>query len=232
VKQATSRSEEDRPAGAGRIPRCYVAIGDSFTAGHDGEGDGGAPPVGSWSDELAEWLRRANPSLDYHNLGVVRARSDAVGREQLERALELKPDLVSVICGANDVLLSVRPDVEAFEACFAGLLRRLRGELPDATIITATYPDPGKFADLGPRTRKRVVEGIARVNDAIRAEADEHDVLCLALSEHPGVADPTNVGKDGFHPSPIGHRRAAAAVLEALSRLQRGDDAAPEKECA
>ena len=30
---------------------------------------------------------------------------------QVEPALALEPDLISVICGANDVLLSTRPDV-------------------------------------------------------------------------------------------------------------------------
>jgi len=62
-----------------------------------------------------------------------------------------------------------------------------------------------------------VVEGIARANVAIRS-AETHGALCLELSEHPGVADRANVGKDGFHPSAVGHRRAAAAVLDALSQ--------------
>lgn len=198
----------------------YVALGDSFSAGTGGD-------YVPWPELTARGLRARGASVELHNFARIGATCAEVVEKQLEPALELGPELVTVICGANDVLLSVKPDVDAFEQCFQSLLGRLRGELPEATLITATYPDPGKFADLGPRTRKRVVEGIDRVNDAIRAEAETNDVICLALSEHPGVTDPTNVGKDGFHPSPVGHRRAAAAVLEALEHREER-----AKECA
>jgi lysophospholipase L1-like esterase len=202
----------------------YVAIGDSFSAGTDSDRV-------AWPELTARALRERGDSVELHNFAKVGATCAAVVEEQLDRTLELKPDIVTVICGANDVLLSVRPDVEAFAECFKGLLERLRGELPDATLITATYPDPGRFADLGPRTRKRVVEGIEQVNAAIRDAAEANGVLCLALSEHPGVADPTNVGKDGFHPSPVGHRRASQAVLQAIVE-QEPDASEKERECA
>ena len=218
MKQATSRSEEDRPAGAGRIPRCYVAIGDSFTAGHDREGDGGAPPVGSWSDELAEWLRRANPSLDYHNLGVVRARSDAVAREQLERALELKPDLVSVICGANDVLLSPRPDIDAYADTLSGMFTRLRTELPDPLLVTATTPDFSQNLGLRERSRERVADGIRRLNEVTRRIAESHGVVCIDFAEHPEAGMRERFAADGYHPSPDSSRRAGTAAAYVLER--------------
>jgi len=203
----------------------YVALGDSFSAGTGGD-------YLPWPELTAQGLIPRGESVELHNFAVVGATCAEVVENQLQPALDLNPELVTVICGANDVLLSVRPDVTAFEECFASLLSRLRGGLPEATLITATYPDPGKFADLGPRTRKRVVDGMARVNDAIRAEAEAHGFLCLALSEHPGVADPSNVGKDGFHPSEEGHDRAATAVLDALDLNGQGDQRAEKKECA
>lgn len=211
-------------AGAPSVDR-YVALGDSFSAGTGGD-------YVPWPELTTRGLRARGTPVELHNFASIGATCAEVVESQLEPALELAPRLVTVICGANDVLLSVRPELEAFEASFASLLGRLRAELPEAILITATYPDPGKFADLGPRTRKRVVDGITRVNEAIRKEAEAHEVTCLALSEHPGVADPTNVGKDGFHPSPIGHRRAAAEVLEALASHHRNGGHAGERECA
>jgi lysophospholipase L1-like esterase len=200
----------------------YAALGDSFSAGTSED-------YVPWPELTTRGLRERGEDVELHNFAVVGATCAEVVGDQLEPALELQPGLVTVICGANDVLLSVKPDIEAFEECFATLLERLRGGLPDATLITATYPDPGRFADLGPRTRKRVVEGIDRVNEAIRKEAETHDVLCLAFAEHPGVSDPSNVGKDGFHPSPVGHHRAAKAVLEALAHQEQRAEA---RECA
>ena len=52
----------------------------------------------------------------YVNLAAVGATSEQVEREQLERALELQPDVVTIVCGANDVLFSTRPDPEAYAA--------------------------------------------------------------------------------------------------------------------
>ena len=198
----------------------YVALGDSFSAGTSGDH---LP----WPELTARGLAARGDPVELHNFAVVGATCAEVVADQLEPALELRPDLVSLVCGANDVLLSVRPDTDGFERCFDSLLGRLHDELPDAMLITATYPDPGKFADLRPRTRKRVVEGMAGVNVAIRAAAARYGAVCLELSEHPGVADPTNVGKDGFHPSKVGHDRAAEEVLDAIAH-HRG----LQKECA
>ena len=192
-------------------PDRYVALGDSFSAGLS---DGSVP----WPELTACGLQERGEAIELHNLARVNATTAEVSEHQLEPALALRPGLVSLVCGANDVLLAVRPDPDAFEVAFEALLARLRAELPEATLVTATYPDPGKFADLGPRTRDRVVEGIARANVAIRSAAETHDAICLELSEHPGVADRANVGKDGFHPSAVGHQRAAAVVLEALAQ--------------
>src|SRR5918996_1069490 len=110
---ATSRSEP-------RAVRRYVAMGDSFTARAEGD-----DRSGRWPDELAARLRAASPGLDYRNLAVAGARSDAVARDQLTPALRLGPDVITLVCGANDVLLSVRPDVERYAATFAAMLARL-----------------------------------------------------------------------------------------------------------
>ena len=192
-----------------RAPERYAALGDSFSAGtEDGE---------PWPELVARDLNERGEPVELHNLASIGATTKQVLEEQLEPALELKPALVSLVCGANDVLLTSQPDVEATAENLAKLLDRIRSELPEATIITATYPDPGHFAGLRPRTRKRVIEGIDQVNKAIRAAAERSDALVMEFSEHPGVGDRSNVSHDDFHPSAQGHRRAAAAVLEALA---------------
>ena len=98
-----------------RTVSAYVALGDSFTAGR-GSADGER-----WADQLAARLRRDSPELDYRNLAVDGATSAEV-LEQLPAALALEPDLVTVICGANDVLLTSRPDVDGYEDRFGQIL--------------------------------------------------------------------------------------------------------------
>src|SRR5215213_11815662 len=141
----------------------YVALGDSFTTGLE-------PGQPRWPDELARELGGR-----YVNLAAVGATSEEVEREQLERALELQPDVVTIVCGANDVLFSTRPDPEAYAARLTRMFARLRRELPNVEVVTATYPDIARFLDLRPRTRARVEDGLRRFNAAVRSVARRHD---------------------------------------------------------
>jgi lysophospholipase L1-like esterase len=205
--QATSRFE--RPGGEPPIIECYVAIGDSFTAGVE-EG------AGSWADALAESLRVVNPDVEYHNLAVAGAPSDVVAEGQLETALDLRPDFATVICGANDVLLSVRPDIGRYAATLSLMLGRFATVLPHTAVITATIPDLSRHMPLRPRTRERVTRGMRQLNEATRSVARRHGVVCLEFADHPAAVDRDNFAGDGFHPSPEGNRRAAGALLRAL----------------
>jgi lysophospholipase L1-like esterase len=187
----------------------YVAMGDSFTAGLE-------PGQTRWADELAREL-----GARYVNLASVGATSELVELEQLERALELEPDVVTLVCGANDVLFDTRPDPEAYAARLSRMFTRLRRELPKAQIVTATYPDISRFLKLRPRTRARVVEGMERFNSAIRSVARRHDIVLMESFDHPAATARETYAADGFHPSPEGHRAAAREFLRAVRKRLR-----------
>ena len=187
----------------------YVAMGDSFTSGLE-------PGQTRWADELAREL-----GAHYVNLASVGATSELVELEQLERALELEPDVVTLVCGANDVLFDTRPDPEAYAARLSRMFTRLRRELPNAQIVTATYPDISRFLKLRPRTRARVVDGMDRFNAAIRSVARRHDVVLMESFDHPAATARETYAADGFHPSPEGHRAAAREFLRALRKRLR-----------
>ena len=190
----------------------YVALGDSFTAGVVT----GEP---RWPDEVA---RALGPDTRYENLAWVGATSADVEHRQLERALELDPDVVTLVCGANDVLESVRPDAADYERRLSRMFARLRADAPRAEVLTATYPDISRFLDLRPRSRARVERGMDRFNDVCRSVARRYGVALLDGSDHPAAEDRATFADDGFHPSPEGHRRAAAAFVRALrARLRR-----------
>ena len=194
--QATSRSEFRR----------YVAVGDSFTAGYPGL-------EGRWPDELAA----AVGPVEYHNLGVAGATTAEVADGQLERCLELKPDLVTVVCGVNDVLLSVRPDIAAHAAALERIFSTLRERLPAAVIVTVTTPPIAEHIGLRPRSRYRVEKGVRMLNEVTRTLAERYAVLCLEWGEHPLARRRENFAPDGFHPSLTGIRRAARACAQALA---------------
>lgn len=201
---AAARRERDE-----RELFCYVALGDSFTAGKD------CAPEERWTDRLASSLRAVHSPLGYYNLAVEGATSADV-LAQVGTALQLEPDLTTVICGANDVLTSVRPDIDGYAARLAAMLDRLRAGLPRVAILTATSPEHWRFLELRRRTRVRVIRAIGHLNEATRAVAGARDVPCLDVANHPGLHEPENFAPDGLHPSPLGHARAAVEFARAL----------------
>jgi lysophospholipase L1-like esterase len=194
---------------SGRVVRAYAALGDSFTAGRD------SIDAERWPDLLAAGMRRVNPDLRYENLAVDGATSAEVLDVQVDPALALEPDLVTVICGANDVLLATRPDVSGYAERIDQILGRLREGAPEAALVTATAPETWHFMELRPRTERRLIEATTELNEITRAAAKRYDVLCLPVAGHELLRDPDTFSADGLHPSSAGHRYAAeqAAIV-------------------
>lgn len=189
----------------------YVALGDSFTAGN-GIGTGRR-----WPDLLAAELADGRRDFEYLNLAQDGADSRAV-MATIDSAVGLMPELVTLTCGANDVLLSTRPDIAGFESRFDHMLGHLTRTVPGVRILVSTYPDGWGMAGLGPRTRRRVDEGIRALNRTILDVSSANAVPCMDVTSHPGAREPGNIHPDGLHPSAQGHRRAAFEYARALER--------------
>jgi lysophospholipase L1-like esterase len=194
---------------SGHVVRAYAALGDSFTAGRD------SIDADRWADLLAAGMRRVNPDLRYENFAVDGATSADVLDQQLEPALALEPDFVTVICGANDVLLATRPDVSGYAERIDKILGRLREGAPEAVLVTATAPEVWHFMEMRPRTERRLIEATAELNEVTRATAERYGVLCLPVAGNEALRDPDTFSADGLHPSSAGHRFAAeqAAIV-------------------
>jgi acyl-CoA thioesterase-1 len=189
----------------------YVALGDSFTAGN------GIEPGRRWPDLLAAGLAAGREDFEYLNLARDGADSRAV-LTTIQPAIERQPDLVTLACGANDVLLSTRPDIPAFEGRFDYMLKQLREGIPGVRLLVSTYPDGWQMPGLGPRTAQRIDRGIRAVNQTIIELAFAHGVPCMDVTSHPGAREPGNLDADGLHPSELGHRRAAVEYAQAIDR--------------
>jgi phosphatidylinositol alpha 1,6-mannosyltransferase len=189
--------------------RAYVALGDSFTAGT------GCPPGEGWADRLAAALWDSSGDVAYENLASDGATSLDV-RHQLGRALQLEPDLVTVVCGTNDLLYG-RLDPLAYSRNLSAILGGLRRALPKVRVVTATAPERWDFLPLGPRTRTRLESELIRMNHATRALAAANDTAVLDVAGHPGLSLPENFQGDGLHPSRLGHRRAAEAFCDLIA---------------
>jgi len=186
----------------------YVALGDSFT---EGLGDPEpASPGGNrgWADRVAEVLARDNPEFAYANLAVRGKLLNQIIAEQVEPAIALKPDLITISAGGNDV---IRPktDPDALAAKFAGALERLSST--GATVVVFTGVDVG-FSPVFSRLRGKV----AIYNENIRREAKKYDALVADQWALSAVQDSRMWDRDRLHMNALGHHTVARMVLDTL----------------
>ena len=191
--------------------RLYVALGDSFSGGWD------APEaIEPWPDVVARTL--GIPA--FRNLAREGATSAQVEGDQLPEAIRLRPDLVTLVCGANDVLGSFRPDLAAYEQRLDRMLARLAAKLPNAHLFTATTPNFGRQLKLRERSLRRVHDGMEQLNAITRRVAEERGVACLPIAEHPVAHQRESFGPDAVHPSRRGRDVTAHFVaVELRERL-------------
>jgi lysophospholipase L1-like esterase len=207
--------EREAPAGTGlpegrRHPwHRYVALGDSFT---EGIGDPDPENRGrhrGWADRLAEELSHGTDDFAYANLAI---RGRLLGRildEQLEPALALQPDLVSISAGGNDLLRpGSDPDALALR------LDAAVGRLADAgaTVLLFNGPDIGSTPVLSAIRGK-----VAIYNENLRVVAARHDAVVADMWGLRQLSDPRMWDTDRLHFSPLGHHTIAIMALEALN---------------
>jgi lysophospholipase L1-like esterase len=187
----------------------YVVIGDSTAEGlDDPDGRGG---YRGWADRLAERLAREQGGIQYANIAVRGRCAGEIRREQLERALALRPDLAAIVAGTND-LFRPRFDADAvageLEAMLEALVRA------GATVVFLTVPDLGPVMPLARPLRPRI-RHLAR---AFAEASARTGALLVDITAHPVAWDPRLWSEDRLHANPLGHARLADAVAHALGR--------------
>lgn len=147
--------------------RSYVAMGDSLT---EGLGDSGFVQDRNnrgWADRLAGLLAAEAKSFgepfEYANLAVRGSSTAEILTSQLEDALRLKPDLVTIMAGANDIMAR-RSGHDALRALFRGAISRLYDAGVQVLIVNTV--NPRHFKVFGAMARKSLemtalIEGVA-----------------------------------------------------------------------
>ena len=101
----------------------YVALGDSFTEGV-GDPDPSRPNgLRGWADRVAEVLATQTDDFGYANLAIRGRKLAPIVAEQVDAAIALEPDLITVHGGGNDVLRP-RVDIDALAATYDAAVAR------------------------------------------------------------------------------------------------------------
>ncbi|WP_345802095.1 glycosyltransferase [Microbacterium sp. AZCO] len=190
--------------------RCarFVALGDSLT---EGLCDTSRMPPGQfrgWADRLAELLAAGGATtFRYANLAVRSRKVRHLTTEQLPQALALRPDLVSILMGSND-LVSRRAAPVALAAELEHTVRALRDAGAEVLLVTPFLP------------RRRAAMLFARrfavFNSELRRIAQETGAILLDLEAQPAIGELGMWAADKVHLRSRGHRFLAYRAAEAL----------------
>jgi lysophospholipase L1-like esterase len=190
----------------------YVALGDSTV-----EGVGASSPGHNYVSRLGARLQQRYPRLRMANLGVGGATSRDVLVDQLGDAIALRPHLVTLSVGPNDI--TGRVPVETYARNLEAIFARLAAET-EAVIVVNLLPDLA----VTPRFRSRESAPIvgrlsADFNAVVARTAKRHGALVVDLyraSRKEVPRHPELLSADGYHPSDLGYARWAELMWEAV----------------
>lgn len=186
-------SEEDTPIS-------YVALGDSLTYG-----------VGASSIEhtfpylFASTLAVDNKKVELSNLGTPGAKVNNIISEQLDRALELQPDYVTILIGTNDMHGFI--SYKKFSEDLGHVLQTVTTHT-NAHITLITVPYLGSKKLILPPYQYFFDYRIKKYNQVIEKLGDTYTVQVVDLystTRESFLKNQTLYSSDGLHPSDEGY---------------------------
>lgn len=195
----------------------YVAVGDSFTEGL-GDFDAELPnQVRGWADRLAQALASVHPdgsaAFGYANLAIRGKKMKQILAEQIETAAAMKPTLVTIYAGINDIL---RPkvDIDEMLANYSDGIATLKSTGARVLVFTGFDASTSKvFAGIRGRT--------AVYNELLREVAQDRGAEIVDYWRFREYNDWRLWGIDRMHMSTPGHINMANRVLEQLGESLR-----------
>ena len=195
-------------------PLRYVALGDSTV-----EGIGATSAATTYVGQLHRRLQALYPGARVDNLGAGGATSADVLERQLERAVALAPQLVTLSIGPNDITTHV--PVARYEHNVAAILARLT-RATSAVVVVNLLPDLAVTPRFRAHQAKPVVARLTvEFNEALARQARRYGSELVDLygpSQAEVPVRPELMSKDGYHPSDAGYARWAELMWAGVER--------------
>jgi len=182
----------------------YAAIGDSFSEGMGDELPDGSPR--GWADLVALGLAAAHAAsggegFGYANFAIRGRLLGPILAEQLQPAIALGPELLTINGGGNDIM---RPRVSV-----AATADRLAGRGHEAVVSGG---DPTRHIPLGPFIKARGDELALAVRERLAGTG----VAYIDNWSDAALTDLRYWSVDRLHLNALGHARVAGNVLAGL----------------
>jgi lysophospholipase L1-like esterase len=191
----------------------YVVMGDSTSIGQ-----------GTDYEHSYAWLSGQHLAKTHQvrmtNLGVSGARTKDVANDQLERAVELKPDVVLLAVGANDATHFTKGQslAHSLEQIILGLQRAN----PNVRIVVTGCPDMSAIPRFPWPARQLAGLRTQQINTVYAKLVDKYHLTFAPIAAKTGPAfraDPTLFASDKFHPDTRGYALWTPIINEALDRV-------------
>ncbi len=157
--------------------------------------------------------------LDIYNRGISGHTVADLRKRWQKDAIEMKPDILSILIGTNDVGNGVRE--EAFEADYRWILDASRNSNPDLRVVLL---DPfvlptGKLKDeIAWKSRRSATDKLGMVVARLVKDYDAVHIKTQAIFDSASQAvTPEQWIWDGVHPLPQGHELIARNWLQEVS---------------
>jgi len=190
-----------------------LMVGDSIAAGLGAE-----EAKGTLGARLAKALaKRTGRSVRLRTVAQVGSETWMVAEQQLPGLLpSYQPDVAVVVVGGNDVTHRI-PVTESVSA-LAEVIQELRGR--GAQVVVGTCPDLGALRPL-PQPLRSLGSRASRQLAAAQAQtALDEGAYVVSLADVVGPFFVTNPDEmfsiDRFHPSEMGYKRTAQAILPSV----------------
>ena len=206
MKKVRILFQGDSITDAGRDRRNYFHLG------------GGYPAF------AAPLIKEAHPELDieFINLGISGNRTGQLFDRLYPDAIALKPDIVSILIGINDIWHRYNWDMvtttdEQIELNYRCILERLKKETDAKIMILAPYL-------LDCEDKKEIREDLCRVLPIVRRLAEDYADVYIPLDELFEEAlktqpEPKYYSGDGVHPNANGARFIGEHYARAIEKL-------------
>jgi lysophospholipase L1-like esterase len=205
-----------------KVTLLYVALGDSTV-----EGVGATSAAATYPARLFTRLRAIYPRAGVINLGVGGATSADVVSHQLERAVVMRPKLVTLSVGPNDITDHV--PVAEYEANVGTIFRRFADEIGTVVVVNL-LPDLAVTPRFrGSANEREVARLTVEFNAALTRQARLYAVEVVDLYKPSQVEVPRRpelLAADGYHPSDLGYARWAELLWVGVEKRIGGRRAA------
>ncbi len=191
-----------------------VALGDSITAGTPAFLSPVESPPNGFGNEKSQygyWVMQQHPQWTLLNRGVGGERSDEILKRFDRDVLQVKPKVVIVLAGVNDLYQGYEPEwvIKNLEKIYA------KAEAEQIKVLACTIlPYNGSSLE--------VQEGMNQINQWIQSYAEETGFgFCdtHTLMAHPNNPNDLVSEVDGIHPDVEGHKRLGLGIAQALEKL-------------